>query len=133
MNSKKKSYKWIVTLAVVVVICAVGGYIRDKFGVATTLKDFTPVDVENADVEEMIEKADEGREKNIVKLDINAATMEELCELEGIGETTAAKIIKYRDDYGALNRIEEIMSIPGIGEKTFDAIKEYITVEQNGE
>lgn len=64
-----------------------------------------------------------------VYLDINTADREELMKLEGIGEIIADEIIQYRSKNGRFNNIEEIMNIKGIGEKTFEAIKNNIYVE----
>lgn len=62
------------------------------------------------------------------ELNINTATAEELELLPGIGEGRAADIIAYREANGAFSRIEDIMQISGIGEKTFEKMKEQITV-----
>lgn len=61
-------------------------------------------------------------------ININTATQAELESLPGIGPVTAQKIIQYRQEHGPFQSIEEIMNVPGIGEKTFDAIKDLITV-----
>ena len=62
------------------------------------------------------------------KININTAAAEELVSLSGIGEGRAADIIAYRKENGAFSRIEDIMKVSGIGEKTFEEIKERITV-----
>ena len=62
------------------------------------------------------------------KIDINTASKEELMMLSGIGDGRAADIIKHREENGNFSRIEDIMQVSGIGEKTFDEIKERITV-----
>ena len=67
-------------------------------------------------------------EKILGKVDINTANMAELMTLSGIGESRAADIIKYREENGDFSRIEDIMLVSGIGEKTFEEIKEQITV-----
>ena len=72
--------------------------------------------------------AEEATEEWTGKLNINTATAEELEFLSGIGESRAADIIAYREANGAFSRIEDIMQISGIGEKTFEKIKEQITV-----
>lgn len=64
----------------------------------------------------------------IGKININTAMQQELILLPGIGEGKAADIIKYRDKNGEFDRIEDIMYVSGIGEKTFEEIKERITV-----
>ena len=62
------------------------------------------------------------------KLNINVATKDQLCLLPGIGEITAQKIIDYRTTNGSFTSIDELKSINGIGDKMFEAIKDYIIV-----
>ncbi|MBQ9090913.1 MAG: helix-hairpin-helix domain-containing protein [Anaerotignum sp.] len=62
------------------------------------------------------------------KIDVNSATGMELETLSGIGSSRAADIIKYREENGNFSRIEDLMKVSGIGEKTFEEIKEQITV-----
>ena len=62
------------------------------------------------------------------KININTASMEELVSLSGIGEGRAADIIGFREENGVFEQIEDIMKVSGIGEKTFEEIKERITV-----
>ena len=62
------------------------------------------------------------------QININTAETEELVLLPSIGEGRAEDIIEYREDNGNFDRIEDIMQVSGIGEKTFEEIKEQITV-----
>lgn len=61
-------------------------------------------------------------------IDLNTATLVELESLPEIGPVTAQKIIDYRTEHGAFKTIEGILDVPGIGPKTFDQIKDLITV-----
>ncbi len=61
-------------------------------------------------------------------VNINTAGKEELKTLSGIGDSTADKIIRYREDNGGFRTIEDIMKISGIKEKLFSKIKDNITV-----
>ena len=54
--------------------------------------------------------------------------MNELQELPRIGEKVAQRIIDFREKEGKFEKIEELMKFRGIGEKTFDKLKELITV-----
>ena len=62
------------------------------------------------------------------KVNINTATVEQLKSLPGVGESTAAAIIRYRENTGSFSRIEDIMKVPGIKQGKFDALKDYIMV-----
>ena len=62
------------------------------------------------------------------KVNINTATSEELQTLSGIGPATAEKIIRYRTDIGVFVSIDEIKNVDGIGDKTFNELKDYIKV-----
>ena len=62
------------------------------------------------------------------RININTASMEELMELKGIGETRARAIIEYRETYGGFGYIEEIMNVSGIKEASFEKIKDDICV-----
>jgi len=62
------------------------------------------------------------------KVNINTASISELQSLPQIGEVVAQRIIDYREKHGKFEKIEEIMKIKGIGEKTFLKLKDLITV-----
>ncbi|MDO5559976.1 MAG: ComEA family DNA-binding protein [Oscillospiraceae bacterium] len=61
-------------------------------------------------------------------ININKADVSMLVNLKGIGEKKAAAIIEYREANGGFSSIDEIKNVKGIGEKTFENIKEFITV-----
>ncbi len=61
-------------------------------------------------------------------VNINTANVEELCTLNGIGEVKANAIIAYRDENGGFDSIEEILRVKGIGDATFEKIRDSITV-----
>ena len=62
------------------------------------------------------------------KVNLNTATVEELCTLSGIGEARAKAIISYRTDNGPFITIEDIMNVSGIKEASFSKIKDDICV-----
>ena len=62
------------------------------------------------------------------KVNINTAGIEELCTLPGIGEATAQKIVEYRTKNGPFKSIEEITNVSGIKNSRYEQIKEKITV-----
>ena len=61
------------------------------------------------------------------KININTADSATLQEISGIGPVTAQKIIDYRSDNGRFKTIEDIKNVSGIGDKTFENLKDYIT------
>ena len=62
------------------------------------------------------------------KLNINTATIEELDDLQYVGEATAKKIIDYRETYGDFESIDDLYNINGIGTKIIETNREYITL-----
>ena len=72
------------------------------------------------------ESVAEGEEEPHV-ISILTATKEEWMLLPGIGETKAEAIIQYRDEHG-FQSIEDVKKVSGIGDSTFEKIKEYLTM-----
>ena len=62
-------------------------------------------------------------------IDINTATADELQALPSIGVTRAQDIVTYREANGPYQRIDDILSVPGIGPVIFERIAPFITVE----
>jgi competence protein ComEA len=62
------------------------------------------------------------------KVNLNKASEAELQTLTGVGPAKATAIIEYRNQNGGFEKVEEIMEISGIGEKTFEKFKNQITV-----
>ncbi|XOQ49144.1 MAG: ComE operon protein 1 [Eubacteriales bacterium] len=67
-------------------------------------------------------------ESPVGKVNINTATEEQLCELDGVGPVIAKRILDYRQKKGKFSSIEELKNVSGIGEKTFAKLKEHVTV-----
>ncbi|MCI8455086.1 MAG: hypothetical protein HFE84_10815 [Lachnospiraceae bacterium] len=68
----------------------------------------------------------EDRQANLVNL--NTASEAELMTLPGIGESRAKDIIRYREQSGGFQKIEDIMKVSGIKDAGFQKIKDRITV-----
>ncbi len=63
------------------------------------------------------------------KININKATAKEFSLLAGIGKKTAENILNYRAENGSFKSPSEICNIKGVGKKTFEQNKAYLTVE----
>ncbi len=61
-------------------------------------------------------------------INLNSATTAQIASLPGIGQKTAELVVQYREKNGPFKKIEEIMNVRGIGEKSFLRIKDRLTV-----
>lgn len=64
-------------------------------------------------------------------IDINQATVDQLCEINGIGEVIAQKIIDYRTEVGIIHDLKELEQISGIGESTIKLLTENVFVSNS--
>src|SRR5699024_7951949 len=71
------------------------------------------------------ESSEEGK---ISRININEADKEALMTLNGIGDSKAENILTYREENGLFKSIEEIKNVSGIGEATFNNLKDSIVV-----
>lgn len=62
-------------------------------------------------------------------VNLNTATMEELCTLQGIGEAKAKAIILWREENGEFGSVEDFMKVKGIGQKTLEKNLDRLTVK----
>ncbi|MCD2186784.1 ComEA family DNA-binding protein [Actinomycetospora soli] len=62
------------------------------------------------------------------KVDLNAATLEQLDGLPGVGPVTAKKILDWRTQNGRFSAVEQLREIPGIGEARFGTLRELVRV-----
>lgn len=117
---KNKKFKYAAVAAVIIAVASVGTYIEnhgnDAFVVEThTVSEDRFIPSGEAEIDG--------------KININAASAEDLDKLEGIGETLSERIVKFREENGPFVTVESIMLVDGIGEKLFDDIKDKICAE----
>jgi competence protein ComEA len=61
-------------------------------------------------------------------VNLNTASVAQLESLPGIGKSTAERILEYRDKSGGFKKVEDLMNVRGIGEKSFLKLKPLVTV-----
>ena len=64
----------------------------------------------------------------LLVLNLNTATLRDLERLPGVGPALARRIVEFREKKGGFKRIEELLAVPGISEKRFNALKDQIYV-----
>ena len=64
-------------------------------------------------------------------VDLNKANVESLATVPGIGKVTAERIVQWREANGPFRRVEDLMKVKGIGDKTFDKLRPYIKVSKS--
>ena len=67
-------------------------------------------------------------DKQVIVVNLNTATVTELEKLPGIGTRVATRIVEYRQKNGPFKKIEELMNVQGIGEKSFLKLRPQLTV-----
>ncbi|MGE7601151.1 helix-hairpin-helix domain-containing protein [Peribacillus sp. NPDC097675] len=63
------------------------------------------------------------------QVNLNTATQADLETLSGIGPSKATAILEYRDSIGKFKQVEDLKNVSGIGDKTFEKLKESISVQ----
>lgn len=61
-------------------------------------------------------------------VNLNTATVTELMQLPRVGQHTAERILAFRKQHGGFRRVEELMNVKGIGEKSFGKLKPFLTL-----
>jgi competence protein ComEA len=64
----------------------------------------------------------------VLVLHLNTATVEQLERLPGVGPALAKRIVEFRDRKGGFKRIEELLAVPGVSEKKWKAMREYLVL-----
>lgn len=97
---------------------------------AELLSDHVCIVIPNKNEEELMSNGDTDliASPKSDKVNINTASVEELDTLPGIGPSRAADIISYRESNGRFKSIEDLKNVKGIGEASFEKMKEKITI-----
>lgn len=82
-----------------------------------------------AAVSEGAAKVEKGNSTQSNKINLNKADESQLENLPGIGPSKAEAIISFREEQGGFRSIDDLKKITGIGDKTFEKLKESITVK----
>lgn len=64
-------------------------------------------------------------------IDLNTATAEELTTVPGIGPATATRIVQFREQHGDFKRVEDLLKVKGIGEKSLQKLIPYLKVSKS--
>ena len=118
-----KHYWRAVTFLVTVILIGAGFWGLRRFNPALFLgkPDFIAVPNENQPQQSVQDKP--------ALLNINTASAEELESLSGIGPQMAQKIVQYREEHGNFTSVEALTEVKGLGEKTLEKLKPFISVE----
>jgi len=65
----------------------------------------------------------------LIALNLNTASPKQLEALPGIGPVLAKRIVEFREKKGGYKRIEELLAIPGVSEKKWKVLCQYLTVQ----
>jgi competence protein ComEA len=64
----------------------------------------------------------------VLVLHLNSSTVEQLERLPGVGPALAKRIVEFREKKGGFKRIEELLAVPGVSEKKWKAMREYLVL-----
>ena len=127
-----------ITNAVISVFCAISaagsintylhGRAVDGPKVMYAVQREIPIDARESELSDVHQGGAKEIDEAEKKININTANSEELQLLKGIGPSKAKAIIEYREAYGGFLVLEEIMEVKGIGQATFNSIKDSICI-----
>lgn len=120
-DSKQKSFDFSFVLLTVIAVLSIAGC------VLYYQKALVPIDNSYTVSADKASSSAESQYKN-GKVNINTADIETLCTVKYIGESKALEIVAHRITNGEFKDISEIKNVKGIGDATFEKIKDYICV-----
>ncbi len=125
--------KWILALTFCIVCFAVGFFFGHS-GKWHSITISPKVHTEYAPVSESSvdypsrSLPDTSKEASPGIVNINTADIDELKSLPGIGESLARQIIEYREEFGPFETVDELTKVSGIGKAKLDSLRDWITV-----
>lgn len=72
--------------------------------------------------------AQQAKAPAVEKVNLNTASIEQLETLPGVGPALAKRIVEHRTKVGKFTKVEELLNVKGIGEKSFQKMKDRLTV-----
>lgn len=124
-------YELVAGSRIVAAVEAAGGFLpeaaTEAVNLAELLKDGMQIVVPTK--EEVQEAKQAALKQSDGRVNLNTASVEELCTLNGIGESRAEAILAYRLELGTFRSIEQLKDVSGIGEGLFNQIKSNIYIE----
>jgi len=84
---------------------------------------------QNQTYEQVVSSPVTSSDTSTEKINLNSADETALTSLPGIGTSKAQAIITYREENGSFQKVEDLKNVSGIGDKTFEKLKEYIVVK----
>jgi len=68
-------------------------------------------------------------ESDTAKINLNQASVDDLVNLPGIGPAYAKRIVEYREKHGPFQRVEDLLNVRGIGDRTLDKLRDRVTIK----
>lgn len=65
-----------------------------------------------------------------LRIPLNQAELQDLVTLPGVGETTANRILEWRELHGRFERLEDLTQVKGIGQKTLERLRPYLMLDE---
>ena len=113
-----------------VALAVLGAALAVGIGARTIQQHHAPLRIEPAPAQDTA--AWDAQVATARRVDVNAATAEELERLPGIGPATAERIVAYRRAHGAFAQVAEVRRVPGVAPSALEALNEFVTVTESG-
>ena len=72
--------------------------------------------------------AAETKESGAAQVDLNTASRDQLMQVKGIGPSLADRIIEFRKEHGPFRRVDDLLKIRGVGEKSLAKLRPHLKV-----